>query len=103
MQDMRAYYGTEEAMPERDQWIALQNTLCTAAQQTTLAFNDTQWLDIYSGSQRNNSLSPVSGLIGDVRWEGPSVTVLRPWLLWGQSLHVGKDAVKGNGWYRVLN
>jgi hypothetical protein len=34
------------------------------------------------------------------RWEG-DVTRLRPWLLWGQSLHVGKDAVKGNGWYQV--
>jgi hypothetical protein len=24
-----------------------------------------------------------------------------PWLVWGQFVHVGKDAVKGNGWYEI--
>ena len=43
----------------------------------------------------------ISGLIGRVRWEG-EVAPLLPWLLWGSVLHVGKNAVKGSGYYRVI-
>ena len=27
---------------------------------------------------------------------------LLPWVLMGQSVHVGKSAVKGDGWYEVM-
>jgi len=26
---------------------------------------------------------------------------LLPWLVWGQFTHVGKNAVKGDGWYEI--
>ena len=31
----------------------------------------------------------------------PDHRQLLPWLLWGQVTQVGKNTVKGNGWYEV--
>lgn len=100
-QDLCTYYGEGDA-PAREAWIAAMNALCEQAKQVVIAHDETLWTEAWSGSRRKSNLTPISGLTGMVRWEGEAVTVLRPWLLWGQSLHVGKDAVKGNGWYRIL-
>lgn len=53
-----------------------------------------------SGSRRRGNATEIGGTLGHVTWQG-NLTPLLPWLYWGQSLHVGKDAVKGDGWYRI--
>lgn len=59
------------------------------------------WEDLCSYSTRRHAESPIGGLVGGVTLEAEDWTPFLPWLLWGQFTHVGKDAVKGNGWYQI--
>jgi hypothetical protein len=99
-ESLAARYAEVDERPTREQWIAAMLDLKARAQQLTVAYDDTQWVDAWSGSRRKSYLTPIGGFVGVCRWEG-DVRGLREWLLWGQSVHVGKDTVKGNGWYRV--
>jgi len=62
--------------------------------------DETCWLELESYSTRLNRATPIGGLTGRVTFEG-ELAPFWPELLWGQFTHVGKDAVKGNGMYRV--
>jgi hypothetical protein len=59
-----------------------------------------RWINVRSGSRRANRIQDIGGFCGDVTYEG-DLHPFHEWLLWGQSLHVGKNAVKGAGWYRL--
>jgi hypothetical protein len=100
-QALATHYAHTTQIPAANDWKSALNTLKQAAEHVHIGYDDTKWVEAFSGSRRQGRMTPISGLIGLVRWDG-TVTPLREWLLWGQSLHVGKDAVKGNGWYRVL-
>jgi len=56
-----------------------------------------------SQSRRLGRLTPVSGFIGTATYQAARSTwaALVPYLLWGQEIHVGKNATKGDGWYEV--
>lgn len=41
-----------------------------------------------------------SGLIGKAHYEG-DLSEMCYWLAWGSVLHIGKNVVKGNGWYEI--
>jgi CRISPR-associated endoribonuclease Cas6 len=62
--------------------------------------DDTHWIELDSYSTRRNARAPLSGLVGRVTFAGDLAPYL-PWLVWGQVLHVGKEATKGNGWYQI--
>jgi hypothetical protein len=66
-----------------------------------VADNRLTWEELRSYSTRRRAASPTSGLLGSVTLEADDWSPFWPWLVWGQFTHVGKDAVKGNGWYRV--
>lgn len=100
-QSLATYFAETEQTIERDDWRTLSDRLTEQAATWRIAYDDTEWFEAFSGSRRHGRSTPISGLIGTVRWEGDVKEAYR-WLLWGQSLHVGKDAVKGNGWYRVV-
>ena len=59
------------------------------------------WEELRSYSTRRRAASPTSGLVGRVVLEAEDWSPFWPWLVWGQFVHVGKDAVKGGGWMRV--
>ncbi|HOT93134.1 MAG TPA: CRISPR system precrRNA processing endoribonuclease RAMP protein Cas6 [Anaerolineae bacterium] len=61
------------------------------------------WEELRSYSTRRHAESPLGGLVGRVTLQAEDWMPFLPWLLWGQFTHVGKDAVKGNGWYRMEN
>lgn len=82
------------------EWRDTYAQLSQVAEQVTLAESNIHWVEVQSGSRRQGRMTPISGFVGSARWQGP-VAPLLPWLLWGQSVHVGKDAVKGNGWFKV--
>jgi hypothetical protein len=42
----------------------------------------------------------MGGFVGQVTFEG-EIEPFLPWLVWGEVVHVGKDAVKGNGRMRI--
>lgn len=65
-----------------------------------LVEDDTHWVELDSYSTRRHARTPLGGFVGRACYAGPIAPFL-PWLVWGQFTHVGKDAVKGNGWYEI--
>jgi len=76
-------------------------TLLTAADAVQVSEQHLFWEDLRSYSTRRHAESPIGGLLGWVTLTAEDWTPFLPYLLWGQFTHVGKDAVKGNGWYVV--
>lgn len=79
--------------------IDFQGLLAQA--QNTQVHNDTlQWVDVVSFSGRQGRSTPIGGLRGRITFEG-DLAALRELLVWGSLVHVGRNAVKGDGWYRI--
>lgn len=70
------------------------------AREVRLVQDDTHWVELESYSTRQQRATPISGFVGRAVYEG-NLEPFLPYLVWGQILHVGKDAVKGNGWYGI--
>ena len=62
--------------------------------------DQTRWVELDSFSTRRSTSTPMGGFVGQVTFEG-NLEPFLPWLVWGEVVHVGKDAVKGNGWYEI--
>ncbi|MCB0078138.1 MAG: CRISPR system precrRNA processing endoribonuclease RAMP protein Cas6 [Anaerolineales bacterium] len=77
-----------------------RHALLDAAEQVAVV-DKTKWVDLRSYSTRRRRETPIGGLTGEVTLVG-DLAPFRPWLLWGAQLHVGKDAVKGDGWYYMI-
>ena len=75
--------------------------LIEAAGRVEVTDNHLVWEELHSYSTRRRAESPTSGLMGSVTLKADDWSPFWPWLVWGQFVHVGKDAVKGNGWYEV--
>jgi len=84
----------------RASWQERYQQLTEAARRVHLASDQTRWIRVRSGSRRTNSINAVSGFVGTATFEG-DLEPFREWLMWGASIHVGKNAVKGNGWYEL--
>ncbi len=72
-----------------------------AAEEVRLVEHDVRWIDLRSGSRRTGRVTPTGGFIGQAVYESDHWEDFLPVLLWGQVVHVGKDAVKGNGMVAV--
>jgi hypothetical protein len=55
---------------------------------------------VVSYSSRQRRRTPIGGLLGDITFAG-DLAPLRELLAWGALVHVGKNAVKGDGWYSI--
>ena len=80
--------------------------LLSLADRVRLASDETRWWDVKGRSTRLGRPQPLGGFVGRAVYqaEAPHVWgLLLPWLLWGQSTQVGKNVVKGCGWYRMGN
>jgi hypothetical protein len=73
----------------------------TAERDVRVVENELMWEELRSYSTRQRRDTPTSGLLGAVALEAGDWSPFWPWLAWGQFVHVGKDAVKGNGWYKL--
>jgi hypothetical protein len=82
-------------------WRDLHFNLHQAARKLQVERDDTRWVDVWSRSRRAGHLDNIGGLVGTITFIG-DIAPLRYWLAYGQLLHVGKNAVKGNGWYEIL-
>lgn len=81
-------------------WRERYITLNEQAKDIRLVADHTRWVHLKSGSRRTDQLTSISGFVGQAQYCG-DLAPFREWLLWGQCLHVGKNAVKGNGWYTI--
>jgi hypothetical protein len=94
-------YGAPGAVPLGAAGAA---ALGEAADAVRVVDDRTRWIDVQSYSARQDRRLPVGGLIGEVTFAGEPEGLARllPWLVWGEIAHAGKDATRGNGWYRLL-
>ena len=90
---------TSVATP-RDVWRKLHLDLNQQAGKVTMSVCDARWVNVRSGSRRSDTSKKISGFTGVTTFTGPLEPFL-PWLVWGQSLQVGKNTVKGSGWYAI--
>lgn len=67
------------------------------ADDVRLVEHDVRWIDLKSGSRRTGRVTPTGGFIGRAVYEFDQWDDFLPVLTWAQAVHVGKDAVKGNG------
>jgi hypothetical protein len=82
-----------------DMWFS---DLIDKASAVHVTADKTRWVGVQSYSRRTGNATSIGGLVGKVTLEGPLGAFL-PWLAWGELSHVGKDATKGNGWYRLCS
>jgi hypothetical protein len=77
--------------------------LMALADQVRLVTGRGGWQDIHSYSRRLGQSTPLGGFTGRAVYEAPPDVwqALLPYLLWGQSTHVGKSATRGDGWYEL--
>lgn len=62
--------------------------------------DSTWWVDSSRYSRRRDVAHDLSGFVGEVTFEGEMEPFL-PYLRLGEYLHVGKNAVFGNGWFQI--
>lgn len=75
--------------------------LLPLADDVRLIENRTQWIDLTSPSVRKGQSTPIGGFVGHAVYQADQWEPLLPWLLWGQLVQVGKNTVKGNGWFEL--
>ena len=67
------------------------------AEGVQLVQDETRWVDVASYSARQGRATPIGGIVGSAVFEGELTEELRELLVWGEIIHVGKNAVKGDG------
>ena len=75
--------------------------LVRRAEGVRLVDDGTHWVELRSYSTRLQRATPIGGFVGHAVYECADWSPFLPYLLWAQFTHVGKDAVKGNGWLVV--
>ncbi len=63
--------------------------------------SEASWVDIKSYSKRQQRALPIGGFVGTATFTGTLTLALRELLVWGEIVHVGKNCVKGDGWYQI--
>jgi hypothetical protein len=63
---------------------------------------DVKWIERFRTSSKTRQRHELSGLIGDVSYEGDLREFL-PWLALGELTHLGKHTAWGMGWYEMTS
>jgi len=81
--------------------VVLKRDLYPYADAVQLLENHTRWWDVAGYSGRLGRTQQLGGLVGAATYATPDWRPLLPWLVWGELVHVGKNIVKGCGWYQL--
>ncbi len=91
------YYGNHELnidWEEKSAWLHLADGIeCSQ--------DNTRWQDLRSYSNRQKRAMQIGGLVGTATFVG-NLTPFLELLVIGELIHVGKNVVKGDGWYRIV-
>jgi hypothetical protein len=71
------------------------------AERVTTVADSTRWVESSRYSRRRDVTHDLSGFVGEVSFEGELAPFI-PYLTLGEYVHVGKNAVFGNGWYEII-
>lgn len=85
---------------KRPRWGDLL-ALFDLAERVRVADSETTWVELWSGSQRTQRITPLSGFVGQATFVADDWSPFVPLLAWMPIIQVGKDVVKGNGALRV--
>lgn len=88
-----------EVYTDNPVWVPFRDLL-PIADAINIVDDQTHWYEAWSGSRRDGMVKPASGFVGRVVYQG-DVAALLPYLVLGQALQVGKNTVKGCGWYQM--
>lgn len=88
----------DRSSDDQEGWYAIAKT-----SQTHLADCQVTWVDTKSYSSRQQRSLPIGGFVGKATVQGSLSHRLRQLLAWGELLHVGKNVMKGDGWYQILS
>lgn len=94
LEEISLAYGEGQIEIDRD-------AMMTVAEQVRVIEDGTRWADVVSYSSRQRRRTPIGGLLGHATLAG-DLAPLRELLVWGSLIHVGKNAVKGDGWYQIV-
>lgn len=75
--------------------------LLALADQVTLTHNHTRWEELESYSTRTQGRTNIGGLLGTATYSAADWRPFLPWLVWGTLVGVGKNTVKGDGWFEL--
>jgi len=95
-----------DAEPDRFSKSALRETvsrLLPLAERVQVVEDHTEWWDVKGYSNRLKKQHYLGGLVGGVKLVSEDWPALLPFLLWGQSVQLGKNVVKGGGWFEVAD
>lgn len=98
LQALTYHYSPQPASPE--QWQPFYLSLKQQANAVKPIQDNTRWVKARGGSKRRNRVQDLSGFVGDVLLYGNLAPFHVP-LVWGAGLQVGKNTVKGHGWYEI--
>jgi hypothetical protein len=68
-----------------------------------LTYDGTHWISLNGYSARQRKPTALSGFAGVAIYDVPDLASFWPLLRWGQIIHAGKHAVKGNGMFRIVS
>jgi hypothetical protein len=71
------------------------------AEKIRMVADSTRWVESARYSRRREVTHDLSGIVGEVTFEGELAPFI-PYLKLGEHVHVGKNAVFGNGWYEII-
>jgi hypothetical protein len=75
--------------------------LYALASQVRLVEAQTAWIDLFSWSGRKEAQTPMGGFAGKAHYHAQDWSELMPYILFGQSIQVGRLTVKGNGVFQA--
>lgn len=80
--------------------IASHDDIGELAKDVQCIEDTTYWDDLHSYSRRLHRTTPIGGIMGKATFAG-HLAPFRELLTWGELIHVGKNTVKGNGWFKL--
>lgn len=94
---LEQYYGNQAVTIEQEEkiaWLRLADAIVCSEDQT-------YWQELKSYSNRQKRSTPIGGLLGTATFEG-DLTPFLQLLVAGELIHVGKNVVKGDGQYHIV-
>ncbi len=97
------HYGQQPQQYDRDALRATIARLLPQAQQVRIRQDDLTWWDVKGYSSRLKKYHYLGGLVGNILLQADDWSPLLPALLWGESVQLGKNVVKGGGWFEITD
>ncbi len=100
---LAANYGQHPEWYQQDALRAFIAQIRPLAENVQVVQDDAAWWDVKGYSSRLKKYHYLGGLVGPIALRADDWRPLLPLLLWGESVQLGKNVVKGGGWYEITN